>query len=31
VFVDQTGFRRYRMTLTSELEFQSLARRVTEK
>ncbi len=31
VFVDQTGFGRYRMTMTSELEFQSLARRVKEK
>ena len=31
VFVDQSGFGRYRMTMTSELEFQSLARRVREK
>jgi GWxTD domain-containing protein len=31
VFVDQTGFGRYRLTMTSELEFQSLARRVKEK
>jgi len=31
VFVDQTGFGRYRMTMTSELEFQALARRVKEK
>lgn len=31
VFVDQTGFGRYRLTMTSELEFQSLARRVREK
>jgi GWxTD domain-containing protein len=31
VFVDQSGFGRYRMTMTSELEFQSLARRAREK
>jgi GWxTD domain-containing protein len=31
VFVDQTGFGRYRMTMTSELEFQTLARRAKEK
>ncbi|MFL5562315.1 MAG: GWxTD domain-containing protein [Gemmatimonadaceae bacterium] len=31
VFVDQSGFGRYRLTMTSELEFQSLARRVKEK
>jgi GWxTD domain-containing protein len=31
VFVDQSGFGRYRLTMTSELEFQSLARRIKEK
>lgn len=31
VFVDQTGFGRFRMTQTSELEFQSLARRAKQK
>jgi len=31
VFVDQSGFGRYRLTMTSELEFQSLTRRVKEK
>ena len=31
VFIDQTGFGRYRMTMTSELEFQTLARRAKEK
>ncbi len=31
VFVDQSGFGRYRMTMTSEMEFQTLARRVREK
>jgi GWxTD domain-containing protein len=31
VFVDQSGFGRFRLTMTSELEFQSLTRRVKEK
>lgn len=31
VFVDQSGFGRYRMTMTSELEFQSLVRRIRQK
>ena len=31
VFIDQTGFGRFRMTSTSELEFQSLARRIKQK
>lgn len=31
VFVDQTGFGRYRLTSTSEVEFQSLMRRVHQR
>lgn len=31
VFIDQSGFGRFRMTTTSELEFQSLARRIKQK
>ncbi len=31
VFIDQTGFGRFRMTSTSELEFQSIARRIKQK
>lgn len=31
VFVDQSGFGRYRLTSTSEVEFQSLARRVRQR
>jgi GWxTD domain-containing protein len=31
VFIDQTGFSRFRLTSTSEMEFQSLARRVRQK
>ena len=31
VFVDQTGFGRFRLTQTSELEFQSLARRIKQR
>lgn len=31
VFIDQTGFGRYRMTSTSEMQFQSLARRIKQR
>ena len=31
VFVDQSGFGRYRLTSTSEVEFQSLSRRVRQR
>ncbi|HEX8849166.1 MAG TPA: GWxTD domain-containing protein [Gemmatimonadaceae bacterium] len=31
VFIDQTGFGRYRLTTTSEMEFQSLVRRVRQR
>ena len=31
VFIDQSGFGRFRMTTTSELEFQSLARRIKQR
>jgi len=31
VFVDQSGFGRYRLTSTSEVEFQSLMRRVHQR
>ena len=31
VFIDQSGFGRYRLTTTSEMEFQSLVRRVRQR
>ncbi|HEX2781173.1 MAG TPA: GWxTD domain-containing protein [Gemmatimonadaceae bacterium] len=31
VFIDQSGFGRYRLTTTSELEFQSLVRRIRQR
>lgn len=31
VFIDQSGFGRYRLTTTSEMEFQSLVRRVKQR
>ena len=31
VFIDQSGFGRYRLTTTSEMEFESLVRRVRQR